>query len=90
MSALPSYAGNIEIRESSVSKTPIIRVRKFSAVGKKFPAIRSGFPAGRAQGIRHKPLQQLHKAICESPGRVATCKNPCNIPCGQGIAAGTV
>jgi hypothetical protein len=42
---------------------------RLPAVRKKFPDIRSGFPAHRAQGNCRKPLLQLHNTERESSRR---------------------
>jgi hypothetical protein len=43
------------------------RSRKLPVTAKKFPAGARQFPAPATQGIRLNPLQQWHKAVCESP-----------------------
>jgi hypothetical protein len=54
------------------------------AIRKKFPAIRSGFPAHQAQGICRKPLRQLQKVECEWFGRGSNRKTiPAIFPAGR-------
>jgi hypothetical protein len=59
-------------------------VTKVPVAGKKVPVEARQFPAPAAQGIRFKPLRQLHKTdvnrlIAGDPWKFAA-----KFPCGQG------
>jgi hypothetical protein len=59
--------------------------RKIPASAKKVPVLRSGFPARSAQGIRGKPLRQLHKTACKSSGGAALRKTSLQTSLRQGM-----